>query len=166
MITVYLKTLHIVALVIWCGGLLVLPMLFANRERADDDPELWHLQGFVRFLYTLVISPAAFIAVVAGTGLIFTREVFTLWFVLKLFAVGVLVAVHVRAGFVILNLFDEGKTYRPWRVYASTGLAATTMSAILALVLLKPAIDLGPLPAWATTPGGLQSLLETMMPIP
>lgn len=166
MITVYLKTIHIAAIVVWCGGLLVLPALFANRNRTANDPQLWHLQSFTRALYTLVISPAAFIAVVAGTGLIFTREVFTVWFALKLLAVGVLVALHVRAGFVVLDLFDEGRLYARWRVYASALAATLTMSAILWLVLLKPAIDLGPLPDWAVTPGGLQSLSETMMPMP
>lgn len=164
--TVYLKVLHIASLVIWCGGLLALPALFANRHRAETDPQLWHLQAFSRFLYTMVVSPAAFLAVVAGTALIFTREVFTVWFALKLLAVGMLVVIHVRMGFVIVNVFDEGRSYRPWRFVTATTLAAATMSAILWLVLVKPAIDLGPLPEWAVTPGGLQSLSETMMPTP
>jgi protoporphyrinogen IX oxidase len=166
LITVYLKAVHIAALIVWCGGLLVIPALFAKRGKADTDPELWHLQGFTRFLYVGITSPAAFIAVASGTGLIFAREVFTAWFAMKLLAVGALVIVHVRIGFVVLKVFDEGKTYSLLRCMTATGIAATVMSTILWLVLMKPAIEIGPLPEWATTPGGLQSLSETMIPIP
>ena len=37
---------------------------------------------------------------------------------------------------------------------------------ILWLVLAKPHVETGRLPKWLLTPGGLQSLLETMMPMP
>ncbi|MGQ4274687.1 CopD family protein [Terrihabitans sp. B22-R8] len=164
--SVWLKAAHICALLIWCGGLLVLPSLFALRGKHPAGPDLWRLQRFVRFSYTYVISPAAFIAVGTGTALIFVQSVFTPWFALKLFVVGLLALLHVRHGFVILRVFDDDNGYSLARNVVATGLTTAVVSAILFLVLAKPVLDINALPEAMHTPGALQSLFETMIPIP
>lgn len=166
MITVWLKALHISALVIWCGGLLVLPTLFAHRPSVAGNDDLWQLQRYVRFAYTVVISPAAFVAVISGTALIFVREVFTIWFAAKLAVVGLLAILHMRYGYIVLRLFDEDARYQAWRMWLSVGAAAGVIVSILWLVLAKPDFDTGRLPQWMLEPGGLQSLSDTIRPIP
>lgn len=158
MLTVWLKALHISSLVIWCGGILVLPALFAYRPHDDSKPDLWRLQRVVRYAYTVVISPAAFVAVVTGTGLVFMREVFTDWFAAKLAVVGVLAAIHIRFGHIIMHLFEDGGRYQTWRMWLSIVTALVVIAAILWLVLAKPRFDLTVLPDWLLEPGGLQSL--------
>lgn len=164
-LVVFLKLLHVTALSIWCGGLLVLPGLFRQRDQIADKEKLYELQRFARAIYIVVVSPAAFVAVFSGTALVFAREVFTVWMLLKLAAVGALVGLHVRTGFVLIQLFEPGRSYAFWRQALATGAAAGIVASILALVLGKPDLDLQ-LPAWVTTPGGLQSLFETMRPMP
>lgn len=162
----WLKILHIASLVVWCAGLLVLPGLFKRRPLGQEGPDLWRLQRFARATFVRVVSPAAFVAIGTGTALIFAREVFAPWFALKLLAVGMLAAVHVRAGYVIVGVFRPEGAYsglERWFTHAAT---AATVTAILALVLAKPAIDLAILPDWVLRPGGLQSLSERLMPIP
>lgn len=158
MLTVWLKALHISSLVVWCGGILVLPALFAHRPRVKSDADLWQLQRFIRFAYTVVISPAAFVAVVTGTALVFLREVITDWFAAKLAVVGLLAVLHIRFGHIIMDLFDEGGRYQTWRMWLSILTALVVIAAILFLVLAKPRFDLTVLPDWLLEPGGLQSL--------
>lgn len=161
----WLKAIHIAALIVWCGGLLVLPGLFVRRARLQkkDAAELHRL---TRTLFIGITSPAGFIAVVAGTGLLFAREVFTTWMMLKLVAVGLLVVIHIRAGHVILNLFEDDGRYAPWRRWTMTAATSAVITVILVLILSKPAIEGNDVPAWLRTPGALQSSFETMMPTP
>jgi protoporphyrinogen IX oxidase len=159
------KAIHIGAIMVWCAGLLVLPMIYAQRAGLRGEP-LHELHRFARSVFIHVTSPAAFAAVIAGSLLIFLCDVFTVWMALKLVAVGMLVALHIRQGYVIQHLFDPGGRYARWRQYFSIGSTALVIAAVLVLVLAKPNVDIGVLPDWALRPGGLQSLLETRMPIP
>jgi len=162
----WLKSVHIAAMMVWCGGLLLLPSIYRQRDQLEDKESLHDLHRFTRALFINVTSPAAFVAVAAGTALIFMRDAFTVWMMFKLSAVGALVALHVRLGYVILHLFDPGSRYACWRQVASTTATLVVILTILWLVLAKPEIGLAGLPAWMREPGGLQSLLETMSPMP
>ncbi|HEU6442403.1 MAG TPA: CopD family protein [Microvirga sp.] len=163
--TSWLKAVHIVSLVIWCAGLLVLPGLYAQKARVKDKEALYHLQRFTRFAYTSIISPSAFIAVGTGMSLIFVREVFTVWMAMKLAAVGVLVLLHVYAGHVVVRVFRPEGRFSRWRGHAAAIATLATISAILWLVLAKPLLDVTALPEWMRRPGGLQSFSESMRPI-
>ena len=161
----WLKAVHILALMVWCAGLLALPGLFVHRSRLSD-PAAAELHRLTRTLFIRVASPAAFVAVVAGTGLLFLREVFTTWMMLKLVVVGVLVVIHIRSGHLILNLFAPHGSFAAWRRWALTGATVCTIAGILTLVLAKPELTPAGLPDWLTQPGGLQSLVDTIKPTP
>jgi len=163
MTSVWLKAVHIFALVIWCGGVLVLPALFARRMTVAYGPDLWNLQRFVRYAYRGIVSPAAFVAVLSGMALIFVREVFTAWFAAKLAAVGLLTVLHLRLGYVILNLFDRDAQYRAWRMWASIIYGLAAIVAILWLVLEKPPLGWVSVPDWLREPGGLRTLVKPLL---
>ena len=159
------KAVHIAALMVWCAGLLVLPSIYAQRKMLRGDA-LHQLHRFARAVFIGVTSPAAFLTVIAGTALIFLRDVFTVWMAFKLVAVGALAVLHMRQGYVLLAVFEPGRSYAPWRQIVTTIATLGVITAILFLVLAKPPIDTAKLPHWMLTPGGLQSLLETIMPMP
>ncbi|RJF77017.1 CopD family protein [Rhodopseudomonas palustris] len=161
----WLKAIHIAALIVWCGGLLVLPGLFTRRTLLNRR-EATEMHRYIRTLFIGLISPAGFVAVVAGTALLFLREAFTTWMMLKLLAVGLLVIIHMRAGYVLLSVFEPEGHYAPWRRWVMTAVTVMVIGVILVLILDKPAIDHGAVPAWLRTPGALQSSFETMMPMP
>jgi putative membrane protein len=161
-----LKALHILALSIWCATLLVVPTLFHLRGRTADAAEARDLHTFTRAVFAGIGSPAAVIAVGTGTALVFVAEVFAVWMLTKLAVVGALVALHVRTGFVLLHLFRAWRGYPRWRQATATTATAAVLAAILLLVLVKPRFDPWALPAWLTTPGGLQSSLSTIVPMP
>ena len=162
---IWAKAIHIGAIMLWCAGLLVLPMIYAQRNGLTGEP-LHDLHRFARSLFIRFTCPAAFVAIIAGTTLIFLRDVFTVWMAIKLAFVGLLVIIHMRQGHVILSVFDKGRSYARWRQYVATSATVTVVTAVLIVVLAKPNIDLS-LPAdWKMQPGGLQSLLEIIVPIP
>jgi len=160
------KALHILGLIIWCAGLLVIPTLYRLRSRVGEGAPLHDLHRFTRAMYVGVTSPAAFVAVGTGTGLIFLGNVFTIWMFLKLGAVGALVLLHIRAGFVILHLFEHGGRYGSWRQMGITAATLGVVATILVLVLAKPHVDATVVPYWLREPGSLQSLSEIIIPTP
>jgi uncharacterized membrane protein len=163
-IVVWLKLLHITTLSVWAGGILLMSVLLGQREAAGEGNALHRLHAFSRFAYVTVISPAAFVAIGSGIALIFAREVFTAWFAVKLLFVGLLVALHVWTGLLVLSVFNENQRFGPWRVGLSLVTLSTIMAVILYLVLDKPEISLDQLPTPLTEPGGLQTLAARFIP--
>jgi protoporphyrinogen IX oxidase len=159
------KAIHILALATWCAGLLVLPGLYVRRNGLHGR-ELAELQRNARFIFIAIVSPAALLTIFAGMLLVFLADLFTVWMAVKLLAVGMLVALHVRQGYVILRVFDDASSYAPWRCGAAIGATLATIGTILGLVLTKPHLDAAAVPAWLREPGRLQSLLEIDIPIP
>ena len=159
------KAIHIAGIMLWCAGLMLLPMIYARRNGLRGEP-LHELHRLARSVFIHLTSPAAFVAIIAGTLLIFLRDVFTVWMALKLVAVGLLVIIHVRQGYIILRLFEPGRRYARWRQYIATGGTLGAIFAVLILVLAKPSIDIKPPPSWELRPGRLQSLLDTIIPTP
>ena len=61
--TTILKFIHLAAIAVWSGGLIVLPFLFWQRRGIETGPELDQLHRLTRFVYVGMASPAAFIAI-------------------------------------------------------------------------------------------------------
>ena len=163
---VWLKFVHIAALSVWCAGLLALPGIFLQRSGLGNDRRLHRLHRFTRFAYVAIICPAAFIAVGTGTALIFVNQVITPWMALKLAAVGLLVLLHMQAGYIMGRLFQRNTEFVAWRAALTVGGTTASIGAILWLVLAKPSVAYDELPEWLLKPGGLQSLLDIRIPIP
>ncbi len=157
----WLKFLHIAAISMWAATLVSLPALYAQRAYVRDQQALYSLQRLVRFCYVGVGSPAAFLAILTGTALIFFQQTFELWFTLKLCLIGIMVVVHVVTGLVIIRLFNEGEVYPVWRFVSATAITAATVSAIIFIVLAKPQWSLSSLPVHA---GGLREFVNSISP--
>ncbi len=160
---VALKIIHIMALSVWCVGLLALPALLASRGRAVEPTEKEVLNRRVRWLFNEVTSPAALIAIASGIALIFQRGFYSDWLYAKLAAVSLLVFVHLRAGRLVSASL---RPYGSGRQAASIMVTLSIVSMVFWLVLAKPAFDVSILPGWMSRPGALQSLLEIIRPIP
>jgi len=160
---IWLKIVHLAAIAIWSAGLICLPALYARRADVPSRASRHRLQALARFLYVAVLSPAAFVAIGSGTVLIFVRQSFEPWFSLKLALVGVLATIHILTGLVIVRLFETGNVYPFWRFVAVTVATLAVVTAILVVVLAKPALpDLLP-PAMAE-PGALARLAAGLNP--
>lgn len=132
----WIKTLHLASLICWCAALLYV-LIAATPQRlittTDGDGD-----GPVRWLYTLVATPAALLAIASGTALFVMGHGLALWLAAKLAVVSVLVMCHVLAGRLVLQgeQGDAGLPPRAGPVLAFGALAS--MGATLWLVLDKP----------------------------
>ena len=75
-----LKFVHVGAIALWAGGLLVLPLLLARRARLASHDAVQGLHALTRRLVLWFMSPGAFVAVGTGTALIFLRPTQAPWF--------------------------------------------------------------------------------------
>lgn len=128
--------LHISTLLVWCAALFALPGLLAAC-RAGGDVE-HRLRGMTRFTYLMLASPAAVIAVISGTLLIFPTEAFSGWLALKLTVVAGLVFFHVLCGRLIVVLLENPQLWNVWIFHALVVIPALLVTLILWLVLAKP----------------------------
>ena len=152
----YLKALHIAALVLWCAGLFVLPLMLARHDPAIGQADYSRIRLASHYGYTWVVTPAAVFAVAAGTLLIFLREVFVVWMFAKLVFVALLVGFHAWVGHTIVAVAEtEGEHQTPEPLVPLLILLVLIL-AILGLVLAKPELEKIPLPHWLMEPRGGQ----------
>lgn len=154
------KVVHIAALVIWCGGLLALPLMLARHNPAVVAEDYRIIRRATHITYTLCVTPAAVIAVIVGTWLIFLREAFVPWLFAKLIFVTLLVVAHVWIGHIVTKVGEEPGFHRPPRPFFPVFAVLLPVIAILTLVLAKPAFDWIVFPDWLLEPRGGQLPFE------
>lgn len=135
--------LHIAALILWCAALLYLPALIAGihtEKIAIVEPA--HKYGSVaRFVFTSIATPAALVAIMAGTLVFLVNRTVEVWLVAKLTLVTGLVIVHALTGLVLLHTQDRSsKPVQRWCWMLSCA-AGALMIAIIWVVLAKPAAE-------------------------
>ena len=158
--TIFLKFVHLAAIAIWSGGLLVLPFLFWQRRTFTAGQELDRLHRITRMVYVELTSPAAFIAIASGTALIFLQTTFTEWFTIKMVLVGLMAMLHVVAGLVMHRLFAPNGRFGRLSFVALASGYAVLITAIVWVVLAKPHIDSNQFATHLFEPGGLARLLH------
>ncbi len=155
-VTTFLKFVHLAAIAIWSGGLIVLPFLFWQRRGLPPGRDLDRLHRLSRFVYVAMTSPAAFIAIGSGTALIFLQQTYEEWFSLKMVAVGAMVMLHVVAGLFLERIFDPDGRFSAFSYSALTGAYLVVITAILWIVLAKPDIDANEFAPHLFDPGALR----------
>ncbi len=144
----WLKLVHITAVILWCGTLLYLPTLIASANGPRKAPVLGDLQepagvgsasstGLLRTVFTLVVTPAALVAIASGTVIFVFLGPLTLWLVAKLVAVGMLVLAHAVCGLLVLRA-ERGHTGLAAPCVAVTVLCGSAILLVAWLVLGKP----------------------------
>ena len=148
--------LHIAALLFWGACLLYLPALIAgadqdaaaNDDSASDSSAISEpsnpFDSIARFVFTRIATPAALLAILAGSLVFLIDHTVTVWLVAKLTLVVGLVFVHTLLGMLILRL--EARNGKPLRIWClMLGLAACVlMAGIIWLVLAKPVLEVWP----------------------
>lgn len=156
----YFKAVHILALFIWCGGLFALPLMLGRHEQDNTIKEYVRIRRATHLTYTMVVTPAAVVAVVAGTWLIFFREVLVPWLYAKLLFVAILVCVHAWLGHILVSVAESEREKQPPPAIVPILAALVPMIVILLLVLGKPDLSGISFPSWLTEPRGGQFPFE------
>lgn len=165
--TTALKFIHLATIVLWSGGLVVLPFLFWQRRGIPVGPELDRLHRFTRFVFVAMASPAAVVAIGTGTALIFLQTTFLEWFSLKMVLVGGMVMLHVVAGLVLAKVFEPAGRFGRVSYVALTCSLMVLITAIIWVVLAKPDLDSNQFALDLFSPGGLGHFWAgTRIPMP
>jgi protoporphyrinogen IX oxidase len=136
------KAAHILGLIVWCGGLMALPLILARHEAPISAEDYRMIRRASHLVYTLCVTPAAVLTVIAGTWLIFLREVFTPWLYAKLFVVTLLVCAHAWIGHILAKVGEEPEERTPPAPYLPVA------------AVMAPALAWMSFPAWLTEPRG------------
>ncbi len=159
MIVAWIKALHLAALILWCAGLVALPLALSKHAIGESQADYARLRRITHYGYTRIVTPAAVIAIAAGTALIFVRGVFVPWMFAKLVAVGLLVALHAFVGHIVVLMSERRGDYAPPSSVPLLGATSVIMTAVLLLVLAKPVMpDLTP--RWLDQPQHRQLPVE------
>lgn len=156
----YLKAFHICMIAVWSAGLLALPMMLARHDPAIGQSDYSRIREASHYAFTLVVTPAAVLAIASGTVLIFLREVFDLWMFAKLAFVGLMVAFHAWVGHILISVAETRGEHDPPDPWVPLALCILPILAVLTMVLAKPDLGVLPVPGWLTQPLGVQLPLD------
>lgn len=136
----WVKAVHVVAIISWMAGMLYLPRLFIYHCDAPTGSAMSEtFKVMERRLLTLIINPAMIISWVLGLWLAWSGGFFASgWFHAKLAAAVALSAVH---GYLSASVrrFREDRNDKParhWRIVNE--IPTLLMIAIVVLVIVKP----------------------------
>ena len=138
----WLKALHIIAVIAWMAGMLYLPRLFVYHVDAPKGSELSErLKVMERRLMRAIINPAMIFAVGLGVALLFVSPLIDWsdgWIYAKLLFVAALAGIH---GLLARHrrAFAEDRNTRSGRYFRVLNeLPAVLMVGIVIFVVVKP----------------------------
>lgn len=132
----WMLILHITALICWCGTLVYLPVLITSLSLQTDEMSLE--TDLSRMVFTLILTPAALIAIVSGTLIFVQREIIANWLIVKLTFVSGLVVCHALNGWLLVKAKDMSPMNMKAACLSLVFAASIIMIIILWLVLAKP----------------------------
>ena len=92
----WIKALHMIAIVAWMAGLFYLPRLFVYHAGVDSKSEAAQLFQVMEYrLYKIIMTPAMLLSLASGIFLVMIQNIWSSgWFHLKLTCVVGLVVLH------------------------------------------------------------------------
>lgn len=132
------KFVHIAAFLCWSAALVALPWLLHHYRRAQTQSDFTEYRLITHYGYIAFASPAAVVAISAGTLLIFLAEIYDPWLLIKLAFVAGMVLVHAWVGHLILKSGETGGRYKMPQPLIALALVIPQIAVVLVLALAKP----------------------------
>jgi len=136
----WLKALHIMAVIAWLAGLFYLPRLFAYHADAKPGSEMSETFKTMEYrLLRIIMNPAMMLVWITGPWLAWLQGVYLEgWFLAKVALVVVLTGFHHALG-LWRKAFAADRNTRPARFYRIANEVPTLlMVGIVILVVVKP----------------------------
>ena len=135
----WIKALHVIAIISWMAGLLYLPRLFVYHAGVGPGPQSELFKTMERRLLRFIMIPAMLVAWATGLWLAYDGEFFREgWLHGKLLAVILLTGVHFYDGFLQKAFAEDRNTHSSkfYRFYNE--LPTLLMIAAVIFVIVKP----------------------------
>jgi len=136
----WIKSLHVVAVMSWMAGLLYLPRLFVYHVENDSSEDLRKLFPIMEYrLYRYIMNPAMIVAWASGLYLaLYNYFFYETWFLMKFALVIAMTGAHFYLG-ALGRAFKANQNAHSSRFYRILNEGPTLlMLAIVALVIVKP----------------------------
>jgi putative membrane protein len=135
----WIKALHVIAVISWMAGLLYLPRLFVYHSQLGPGPQSETFKLMERKLYRFIMTPAMSVAWIAGIRLATEGDnLQSGWFHAKLLLVVILTAAHVYDG-ILVRSFAQDHNPHSGRYYRYLNEVPTLlMIGIVILAVVKP----------------------------
>jgi len=140
MLYLWVKALHIIAMVCWFAGLFYLPRLFVYHAMSSDETSLQRFCVMERKLYRGIMNPSMIATVLLGGWLLYLNPAWLQmgWLHAKLLLVVTLIGYHHACG-AQLKRFARGENARSHVFYRWFNEAPVLLLlAIVILVVVKP----------------------------
>jgi len=137
---VWIKALHVIAVIAWMAGIFYLPRLFVYHSAAEPDTEVAAtFKVMERRLYRAIMTPAMVVAWIAGLTMAIAGQLWTeAWFLAKLVLVIAMTGFHFWLG-ARQRDFAAGRNRLSSRDYRiANELPTLLVIAIVILVIVKP----------------------------
>lgn len=118
-IYLYVKFLHIVAMVSWFAGLFYLPRLFVYHAMTENAVSKNQFKIMEHKLYWYIMTPAMILTIVFGLIMAHSRPFDGLWLHIKIILVGTLVIYHIYS-FKLMDDFAKDcntKSHKWFRIF-------------------------------------------------
>ena len=136
----WIKALHIIAVICWFVGIFYLPRLFVYHAMSEDQATRDQLKIMERKLYRFV-TPFAILTVVFGALLIYPQASYYLqagWLQLKLLFVAGLIAYHLYCGHLVKVFADDQNQRRHVFYRWFNEMPVLILIAVMILAVVKP----------------------------
>ena len=138
MLYLWLKSLHIISMVVWFAGLFYLPRLFVYHALSNDHISRERFKLMERKLFYVIMTPGAVLTLIFGVGLWLSQDFSGLWLILKLGLVAILVVYHIYCGLLLADFRHDrnrhGHVFYRWL----NELPILLLVAVVLLVVFKP----------------------------
>jgi putative membrane protein len=137
----WLKALHVIAVIAWMAGILYLFRLFVYHVEETETVVMSRLTAWEAKLLNRIATPAMIASVIFGTAQIAMLPGYYLhqpWLHGKLLLVGGLIATHVWAMRIHRRLISEPHAYKGKALRMANELPTLLMMGIVILVVVKP----------------------------
>ena len=137
----YVKALHIIAMVCWFAGVFYLPRLFVYHAMSEDRVSLERFAVMERKLYRGIMTPAMIATWVLGLAMVIINwQVYKAqgWLHAKIFLVVLLSAYHLICGRIRVRLIDNPhfKSHVYWRWFNE--IPVLILICVVVLAVVKP----------------------------
>lgn len=140
MMYLYLKGLHIIAIVAWFAGLLYLPRLFIYHQEAQDEISIDRFRIMEWRLFFAIMWPSAIITTLLGVWLVLKMQayIYAPWLHYKFLLVLLVWGYHISCGYLLKILRRRKLTLssRFLRIYNEVPMIL--LMGIVWLVVIKP----------------------------
>lgn len=137
----WVKALHLIAMVCWFAGIFYLPRLFVYHAACEDEPGRERFKVMERKLYRGITTPSMIATLIFGSWLISYNPSFYFsqgWLHVKLTLIALLIAYHFYCGHLVKVFRDDlntrSHTYYRW----INELPVLVLVAVIILATVRP----------------------------